>query len=167
MMDANQGMNLKGALALSKAASKIGIDWFEEPFNHREYNSYKELKKQTNIKIAMGEREYNFEVLHTLIKEKALDLWQPDLLRIGGVEKWIASAKIAGKNGIPTLPHYYKDYDVPLLCTIKNGYAVKSFDWIDGLIDNTLEIKNGFTYPRTGNGWGFSFIKEKLIKLEI
>jgi len=167
MMDANQGMNLNNALLLSKAASKIGIDWFEEPFNHRDYTSYKELKRQTNIKIAMGEREYNFEALHTLIKEKALDLWQPDLLRIGGVEKWIASAKIAAEFGIPALPHYYKDYDVPLLCTIKNGYAVESFDWIDGLIDNTLEIKDGFTYPRTGAGWGFSFLKDKLIKLEI
>ena len=167
MMDANQGMNLNDALLLSKAASKIGIDWFEEPFDHRDYNSYKELKKQTNIKIAMGEREYNFEALNTLIKEKDLDLWQPDLLRIGGVEKWIASAKIAAEYGILTLPHYYKDYDVPLLCTIKNGYAVESFDWIDGLIDNSLEIKDGFTYPRTGNGWGFSFLKDKLIKLEI
>jgi L-alanine-DL-glutamate epimerase-like enolase superfamily enzyme len=114
----------------------------------------------------MGEREYNFEALNTLNKENVLDLWQPDLLRIGGVEKWIASAKIAAKSQIPTLPHYYKDYDVPLLCTIENGYAVESFDWIDGLIDNTLEIKDGYTYPRIGDGWGFSFLKDKLTKLE-
>lgn len=167
MMDANQGMNLEDALVLSKEASKIGIEWFEEPFNHRDYNSYKELKKQTNIKIAMGEREYNFEALNNLIKEEALDLWQPDLLRIGGVEKWIESAELASASKIPTLPHYYKDYDVPLLCTIENGYAVESFDWIDGLIDNQLEIKDGYTYPRTGYGWGFEFIKEKLNKLSI
>ena len=61
-----------------------------------------------------------------VIREKSLDLWQPDLLRIGGVEKWI-----------------------------------------DGLIDNILEIKDDFTFPRTGDGLGFSFIKEKLNKLEI
>jgi L-alanine-DL-glutamate epimerase-like enolase superfamily enzyme len=167
MMDANQGMNLEDALVLSKAAAGIGIEWFEEPFNHRDYTSYQELKKQTNIKIAMGEREYNFEALTTLIKEKSLDLWQPDLLRIGSVEKWIESAKIASESGIPTLPHYYKDYDVPLLCTIENGYAVESFDWIDGLIDNTLAIKDGYTYPRTGDGWGFTFLKDKLTKLEL
>jgi hypothetical protein len=49
----------------------------------------------------------------------------------------------------------------------KNGQAAASFDWIDDLIDNKLEIKDGFSYPRTGSGWGFSFLKEKLIKLEI
>jgi mandelate racemase len=167
MMDANQGMHFKEALTLSKAASKIGIEWFEEPFNHRDYHSYKKLKKQTDIKIAMGEREYNLEALTTLIKEKSIDLWQPDLLRIGSVENWIASAELADKFGIPTLPHYYKDYDVPLLCTINNGYAVESFDWIDGLIDNTLEIKDGYTYPRTGPGWGFTFLKEKMTKLPL
>ncbi len=167
MMDANQGMKLKEALLLSKAASKIGIEWFEEPFNHREYQSYSKLKQETNIKLAMGEREYDFEALKSLIKENVLDLWQPDLLRIGGVERWIESAQIAALNRIPTLPHYYKDYDVPLLCTIRNGYAVESFDWIDGLIDNTLEINDGYTYPRNGNGWGFSFLKEKLNLLDI
>jgi L-alanine-DL-glutamate epimerase-like enolase superfamily enzyme len=167
MMDANQGMSLENAVVLSNAVSEIGIDWFEEPFNHRDYASYKELKKQTPIKIAIGEREYNFEGLKALIKGKSLDLWQPDLLRIGSVEKWIESAKIASAAGIPTLPHYYKDYDVPLLCTIDNGYAVESFDWIDGLIDNQLEVKDGYTYPRSGNGWGFSFIKEKLKNLTI
>ena len=168
MMDANQGMtNYEDALFLSQEASKIGVVWFEEPFNHRNYEWYTRLKKETNIKLAMGEREYDFEALKNLSAAKSLDLWQPDLLRIGGVERWIESAEIADKNQIPTLPHYYKDYDVPLLCTIKNGYAVESFDWIDGLIDNQLEIKDGFTYPREGDGWGFSFLKEKLDKLPI
>jgi len=168
MMDANQGMlKYEDALKLTLEATKIGVIWFEEPFNHRNYSWYKKLKNETNIKLAMGEREYDFEALNHLISTKSIDLWQPDLLRIGGVERWIESAKIASKNQIPTLPHYYKDYDVPLLCTIKNGYAVESFDWIDGLINNQLEIKDGYTYPRKGHGWGFSFLKEKLTKLSI
>ena len=167
MMDANQGMEYEAALLLTKESVKIGVDWFEEPFDHRDYSSYERLKKETNIKIAMGEREYDLEALKQLAKNNSIDLWQPDLLRIGGVEKWIASAKLADTYNIPTLPHYYKDYDVPLLCTINNGYAVESFDWIDGLIDNKLEIVNGYTFPRNGFGWGFSFLKEKLIKLPI
>jgi L-alanine-DL-glutamate epimerase-like enolase superfamily enzyme len=167
MMDANQGMIYKNALILAKEAAKIRVVWFEEPFDHRNYILYEKLKKEANIKIAMGEREYDFEALKQLAKNKALDLWQPDLIRIGGVEKWIESAHIANESKIPTLPHYYKDYDVPLLCTINNGYAVESFDWIDGLIDNQLNIIDGYTFPREGVGWGFSFLKEKLIKLNL
>ena len=54
------------------------------------------------------------------------------------------------------------DYDVPLLCTIPNGYGAESFDWIDGLIDNAMPIVDGMAYPRPGNGWGFSFRHDKM-----
>lgn len=57
---------------------------------------------------------------------------------------------------------YYKDYDVPLLCTIPNGLGAGSFDWIDGLIDNPMEIKDGLARPRQTPGWGFHFEHAKM-----
>lgn len=63
----------------------------------------------------------------------------------------------AGSFYIPVLPHYYKDYDVPLLCTIPNGKGAESFDWIDLLIDYPLKIKNGMAQPHNRPGWGFQF----------
>lgn len=66
---------------------------------------------------------------------------------------------------IPVLPHYYKDYDVPLLCTVRKPYGAGSFDWIDGIIDNTMRIENGYAYPREGAGWGFSFKPEALVEI--
>ena len=66
---------------------------------------------------------------------------------------------------IPVLPHYYKDYDVPLLGTVRKPYGAESFDWIDGIIDNTMRIENGYAYPREGAGWGFSFKPEALVEI--
>lgn len=40
----------------------------------------------------MGEREYSTVALRELIGRRALDLWQPDLIRLGGVEVWRDSA---------------------------------------------------------------------------
>ena len=167
MMDANQGMDYESAKELAAGASKLGISWFEEPFDHKDFDSYEKLKKATQLKLAMGEREYDLVALKALAGRKAIDLWQPDIIRIGGVERWLASAGLAATWGIPTLPHFYKDYDVPLLCAISTGYAVESFDWIDGLIDNPMPISDGFAWPRDGAGWGFSFKKEKLKTLQI
>ena len=92
----------------------------------------------------MGEREYSTVALRELIGIRALDLWQPDLIRLGGVEAWRDSAALANAYNIPVLPHYYKDYDVPLLCTVANPYGAESFDWIDAIIDNPMVIDNGF-----------------------
>lgn len=165
MMDANQGMSLPNAIKLSTLAAEIGIHWFEEPIVHTDFAGYQLLRQKTGIALAMGEREYDMEPLKALIERNALDLWQPDIIRIGGVEPWRESAMLAHANNIPVLPHYYKDYDVPLLCTVPDPYGAESFDWIDPIIDNTMRIEEGFAYPRQGAGWGFSFVKKFLTEI--
>jgi L-alanine-DL-glutamate epimerase-like enolase superfamily enzyme len=163
MMDANQGMNVPDALALARAARDIGIQWFEEPIDHSDYEGYSILRNQAGISLAMGEREYSTTPLRELLKRNAIDIWQPDILRLGGVEAWRNSAALAGAYNIPVLPHYYKDYDVPLLSTIPNGAGTESFDWIDPLVDNPVKFVNGFAIPHDAPGWGFTFKDEFLI----
>lgn len=166
MMDANQGMGVPEALKLAEEAKGIGIHWFEEPVSHTDFAGYELLRNKCGIALAMGEREYNCEALKALISRNALDLWQPDIIRIGGVEEWRNSASLAGAYHLPVLPHYYKDYDVPLLASIPHGYGAESFDWIDGIIDNPMVIEDGYVRPREGCGWGFSFLKEYLNEVQ-
>jgi len=165
MMDANQGMKVPEALSLARAARQLDINWFEEPIDHHDFDGYQLLRNQAGISIAMGEREYSTLPLRELIRLNAIDIWQPDILRLGGVEAWRDSAALAKSNHIPVLPHYYKDYDVPLLCTISNGKGAESFDWIDPLIDHPLKIDNGMARPHSRPGWGFSFEDKYLVEL--
>jgi L-alanine-DL-glutamate epimerase-like enolase superfamily enzyme len=165
MMDANQGMTVPNALQLAVAARDLHIYWFEEPINHTDYQGFQVLKNQAGISLAMGEREYSTLPLRELLQRNAIDIWQPDILRIGGVEAWRDSAALAGAFNIPVLPHYYKDYDIPLLCTIANGAGAESFDWIDPLIDYPLQITEGMATPHNRPGWGFMFKDECLIEI--
>ena len=165
MMDANQGMTVTNALTLARAARDLNIQWFEEPIVHDDFEGYRVLRNSAGISLAMGEREYSTLPLRELLQRNAIDSWQPDILRLGGVEAWRNSAALAGAYNIPVLPHYYKDYDVPLLCTISNGAGAESFDWIDPLIDHPLVIKNGMAMPHDRPGWGFRFKDETLTAL--
>jgi len=166
MMDANQGMDLPSAIKLSNAAKELNIHWFEEPVDHQNFTAYESLKSQTGISLAMGEREFDTLPLRELIARNAIDIWQPDILRIGGVEQWRKSAALAECHNLPVLPHYYKDYDVPLLCTIPNGKGAESFDWVDPLIDNPMLIKDGYAVPHNRPGWGFNFIDDRLTEIK-
>lgn len=166
MIDANQGMNLPSAIKLAKAAKDMNISWFEEPVHHQDFQSYEILKAQTGISLAMGEREFDTLPLRELATRNALDIWQPDILRIGGVEAWRESTALAKSFHLPVLPHFYKDYDVPLLCTISNGLGAESFDWVDPLIDNPMQIRDGFARPHDLPGWGFSFLDERLTEIK-
>lgn len=165
MMDANQGMSLPDATRLAYAARDLGIQWFEEPVHHQDYAAYATLRQRSGISLAMGEREYGTQPLRELLTRDALDIWQPDLLRIGGVEAWRDSAALAAAFHRPVLPHYYKDYDVPLLCTIPNGLGAESFDWVDPLIDRPMVVRDGFAEPHDAPGWGFRFRDECLEQL--
>ncbi len=166
MIDANQGLDVPSAIKLSDAAKSLGIHWFEEPVKNTDFAGYEIIRQKTGISLAMGEREYDESALKELIRRNALDLWQPDLVRIGGVENWRNSAALANAYHIPCLPHYYKDYDVPLLSTIENPYGAESFDWIDGIIDKPMLIENGYAIQREGAGWGFSFLPDALKEIK-
>jgi L-alanine-DL-glutamate epimerase-like enolase superfamily enzyme len=165
MMDANQGMTVPDALQLAKAARGLNIHWFEEPIDHTDFQGYQLLHNHAGISLAMGEREYSTLPLRELLQRNAIDIWQPDILRLGGVEAWRNSAALAATFNTPVLPHYYKDYDIPLLCTISNGAGAESFDWIDPLIDHPLQIVNGFAQSHDREGWGFSFKDEFLTEI--
>ena len=162
MMDANQGMDVPSSLKLIREAAPLGIYWFEEPVTNTDFEGYAVIHANTPISLAMGEREYNTVALRELIGRRALDLWQPDLIRLGGVEAWRDSAALAAAYNIPVLPHYYKDYDVPLLATVAKPFGAESFDWIDAIIDNPMQIDNGVAIQREGDGWGFRFKEEAL-----
>jgi len=63
------------------------------------------------------------------------------------------------------LPHFYKEYDVPLLMTIPNAFGSESFDWVDPIITHPIRMENGFAYPSTDPGWGFQFKDDALKEL--
>jgi len=165
MMDANQGLALTAALALAREARAIGVDWFEEPLDHTDFDGYEALAREAGIPLAMGEREYDLVPLRELSRRGAIHLWQPDLFRLGGVERWRESAALAKARGLPVLPHYYRDYDVPLLTTIDNGKGAESFDWIDAIVDAPMRVESGLAYPRETPGWGFRIREDALSPL--
>ena len=167
MIDANQGLDYPAALELAKQAHAFGVHWFEEPLVHTDFDGYAALRANAGVALAMGEREFDLVPLRELARRNALDLWQPDILRLGGVEGWLDSAALARAHHLPVLPHYYKEYDAVLCCTIPDAYGVESFDWVDGLIDRPLKIENGRAFPADAPGWGFSFRDEALTELKV
>ena len=158
MIDANQGLRLPEALDLALAAREIGIGWFEEPIDHRDFDGYASLRARAGVALAMGEREYDLLPLRELVSRNALDLWQPDLLRLGSVEAWRESAAYAAAHShsraAALLPRLRRAAAVH---RSSNAYGAESFDWIDAIVDTPMRVEGGLAWPREGAGWGFRF----------
>jgi len=105
MVDSNHAYTFREAVELSRKIEKYDIKWFEEPISPEFYEQYNELRQKTTIPIAGGECEYLRFGFNQLIKNKSVDILQPDICASGGLTEAKRIATLASTNGIDLIPH--------------------------------------------------------------
>ncbi|MDT0551860.1 mandelate racemase/muconate lactonizing enzyme family protein [Urechidicola vernalis] len=105
MVDSNHAYNLREAVSLAKKLEPLNIHWFEEPLSPEYYEQYNELRNRTTIPIAAGECEYLRFGFHQLLKNKSIDILQPDICSSGGITEGKRIAALASTYGIEIVPH--------------------------------------------------------------
>lgn len=97
-LDANRGYTYDQALALAKGSIHCGVSLFEEPFR----GDLKELKKfrgEVKIPIMLDESVLTLRDFENAINNKALDILNIKLCRLGGIteaKKYISQAEKSG-----------------------------------------------------------------------
>jgi D-galactarolactone cycloisomerase len=92
-------------LELSRKLEQFDISWFEEPVSPEFYEQYSELRSKSKIPIAGGECEYLRFGFNQLIKNKSVDIIQPDICACGGLTEAKRISAISTANGINIVPH--------------------------------------------------------------
>ena len=105
MVDSNHAYTLREATELARKIEKYDIGWFEEPLSPEFYEQSRELRSKTTIPISGGECEYFRFGFQQLIKNKSVDIIQPDICASGGLTEAKRISAIASANGIDIIPH--------------------------------------------------------------
>ena len=105
MIDSNHAYTLREAVTLAKKLEPFDISWFEEPLSPEYYSQYNELRSKTTIPIAGGECEYLRFGFHQLLRNKSVDILQPDICASGGLTEAKKIAALASTYGIEIIPH--------------------------------------------------------------
>lgn len=105
MIDSNHAYTLREAVTLAKKLEPFNISWFEEPLSPEYYSQYNELRSKTTIPIAGGECEYLRFGFHQLLRNKSVDILQPDICASGGLTEAKKIAALASTYGIEIIPH--------------------------------------------------------------
>jgi D-galactarolactone cycloisomerase len=105
MVDSNHAYSLSEAIALAKKIEPFNISWFEEPISPEYYEQYNELRNKTTIPISGGECEYLRFGFHQLLKNKSVDIIQPDICASGGLTEAKRIAALASTYGVDVIPH--------------------------------------------------------------
>ena len=106
MLDTNCQWTPDEALAMAKKLAPFDLAWLEEPVNPPDdYASLAWLRREQKIPIAAGENLGNrFDCTHA-IEAGALDVMQPDAIKMGGITEMWKALEHAYATGVRVEPH--------------------------------------------------------------
>ena len=191
MVDANHAYNLSDALYVGKGLDEMNIYWFEEPVAPEDYEGYKELKKKLNTNIAGGEAEFTKYGWNQLLKNRCVDIAQPEVCGLGGITEYLKVSALAQSNFIPIINHVWGSAlsiavnlhlltsmpdmpgglfpSKPMLefdTTSKNKFITELAEEKFSILDQ-VKNNNGFAKPLEGIGIGINPSKDFIKKYEV
>lgn len=106
-IDANTTYDVTAALEVSRTAAEHGLEWFEEPIPHTDVRGYADLRESNLVPIAAYQTFSSHYPAVELLRQDALDIYQPSLDHGGGVTAGWRVATLAEAFGKRLVPHAY------------------------------------------------------------
>lgn len=107
MVDANHAYTAREAIPLGRELEKLGVYWFEEPVASEDQDGYRELCEALDMNIAGGEGEFTRWGFRDLIKNRCVDLLQPEVCALGGITEYQKVLAMAQAHFIPVMNHVW------------------------------------------------------------
>lgn len=107
MIDANQAFDGPTALRFAQAAAPLGVRWFEEPVDCRDFEAMRMLRARSPVPIAAGENWYGLDEICQAIRIGCVDIIQPDLAKNLGIRDARRLADICAENEVELAFHNF------------------------------------------------------------
>jgi L-alanine-DL-glutamate epimerase-like enolase superfamily enzyme len=148
MIDANEGLDVLGAVELAARVAEFGIAWFEEPLVGNDVRTLAELRSRISLPVAAGQFEGHRFRLRDLMLGSAVDIVQTNVLYVGGYTAGRAVAHVAEALRLPiAVGGGWGEHNAPLMAAVANSRGVEMHAWQWGLVDTLYagapHIENG------------------------
>jgi L-alanine-DL-glutamate epimerase-like enolase superfamily enzyme len=128
MIDANQRWDLDQAVRAFDALAPFDLTWIEEPLRADDLTSHVRLRGATEalgVPIALGENLYTRYRFAEFIDAGAVQVVQPNLVRVGGITPFRTIAALADDRGVTLAPHLLTDVSTQLALTLERETVVE------------------------------------------
>lgn len=167
MIDANQSWTLADAVPRVKRLEPFDLVWIEEPLLATDIQGFKELGRRTIVPRAGGESLYTPASFYDYIRQGALDILQPDVVRVGGITNAMKVCHMAEAAGLPVAPHVSPELSVTLAAAVRNSLIVEYIPQMEPVLKRRLRIEDGYAVPSDTPGHGIEFDREALSRWEV
>ena len=155
MVDANQTLDVAGAIALSRRLAEFDLTWFEEPIPYYDQRGEAQIAAASPIPIASGESEYLSRGMLEMIDAGSAHTLMPDLQRMGGIAEFMKAAHLAEHRGVAISSHLFTEMSIGLLAAIENATFLEVMPWFDAIYQDRVRMEDGFALvpDRPGHGY--------------
>lgn len=128
MIDANQRWELEQAVEAAAALNPLGIAWLEEPLRADDLAGHVALRSRTGIPIALGENLHTEYRFRDFLDAGAVDIVQPNVVRVGGITPFLRIAELAYDRGASLYPHLLPDLSGQLALCLPDETRVEDVE---------------------------------------
>lgn len=177
LVDGNSGYTPKKAIEVGRMLEDNGICHFEEPCPYWEYHWTKQVTDTLHLDVTGGEQDCDLALWRFAIDMRAVDVVQPDVCYLGGINRTLKVANMAKAAGLPVTPHSANQslvtvFTLHLMGALENAgpyveYSIEGADyypWEHGLFAPALVARDGKVQIPEGPGWGVEISKDWLEK---
>ncbi|MBR9912751.1 MAG: mandelate racemase/muconate lactonizing enzyme family protein [Gammaproteobacteria bacterium] len=107
MVDANHAYTAREAIPLGRELERLGVYWFEEPVASEDQQGYRDLCEALDMNIAGGEGEFTRWGFRDLIKNRCVDVLQPEVCALGGITEYQKVLAMAQAHFVPIVNHVW------------------------------------------------------------
>ncbi|WP_439810710.1 mandelate racemase/muconate lactonizing enzyme family protein [Bordetella bronchiseptica] len=106
LTDVNASYSIDEVRRLMPVLEEVRVGWLEEPFACDNFGAYRTAATfSTRVPIAAGENHYTRYDFARLLEERAVQVFQPDLSKTGGVTEAMRIAALVSAWGYKVHPH--------------------------------------------------------------
>ncbi|WP_088183412.1 L-rhamnonate dehydratase [Sphingobium sp. Z007] len=138
MADAYMGWSLDYAKRMMRLIEPFNLRWLEEAIIPDDINGYHELRRFGATPIAAGEHEFTSYGFRQMIEAKALDYFQFDTNRVGGITAARKIQALAEAYSIPVVPHAGQMHNYHVVMASLNSPIAEYFPMVDVEVGNEL-----------------------------
>ena len=168
LVDANSCYSPDQAIEIGKLLQDNGVTHFEEPCPYWEPEQTKKVTDALDIDVSGGEQDCDFRIWRDMIDRKIVNIFQPDVMYMGGLTRILKLAKLISKAGYVCTPHA-ANLSLVTVCTMHLLKAIPNagkylefsiegedyYPWQQDLFSNhPFEIKEGKVIIPDEPGWG-------------
>jgi L-alanine-DL-glutamate epimerase-like enolase superfamily enzyme len=178
LVDANSGFSPARAIEVGRMLEAEGVEHFEEPCPYWELEQTKQVADSLSVAVTGGEQDCELSTWRLICERRVVDIAQPDVLYVGGIDHALRVARMAGQHGLPVTPHsanwgLVTLFTMHLLAALRNAgkyleFSIEGADyypWQYGLFRNDpYRIDNGHVTISAEPGWGVEIDPEWLAR---